>query len=128
MRIVESDNKHTKSDLLKDYLSSSFCFLLQAFNDYLEEVLMLTLDLFRDFHVRVRAAAIRVIKALSFDLEEKTVHEKYHDKILPALAVLAGDALCPSLQVHLRFALFLTISPFSSCSCFGLSDITINLS
>lgn len=62
----------------------------------------LALDLFRDFHPRVRAAAINVIRTLGLDLGGSTLQEKYHDKILPALGSLVGDSLSPTLQVHIE--------------------------
>ncbi|XP_024018045.1 importin-5 [Morus notabilis] len=72
--------------------------------DYLDQVMALALDLFRDFHPRVRAAAINVIRTLGLDLGGSTIQEKYHDKILPALGSLVGDSLSPTLQVQAAMA------------------------
>ncbi|KAM5550342.1 hypothetical protein ABKV19_027497 [Rosa sericea] len=65
----------------------------------LEQVVSMVLNSFQDPHPRVRWAAINAVGQLSTDLGPN-LQEKYHQRVLPALAGAMDDFQNPRVQAH----------------------------
>lgn len=78
---------------------SNMPLLMQVMVQNLEQVVSMVLNSFQDPHPRVRWAAINAVGQLSTDLGPK-LQEKYHQRVLPALAGAMDDFQNPRVQVR----------------------------